>query len=346
MARQLPSLNALRAFEAAARHQSFSKAAEELCVTHAAVSHQIKALEDWLGARLFRRTPGRVELIRTGERYGDFLTELFDQLDAKTSELKMLIEPSQLTINVDSQFAAIWLVPRLARFAEAQPKIELDVLSRSGDLDPRRDKAQLAIQYKDPRIIEEPHSDLIVECLLAGVAYPVCKPEILADRPVKHPRDLLDRTLLHGEDRDWWRCWFDAAGIQTDDPLPGPLFSESCLAVLAAEAGQGIALLDDIEAADALATGRLVRVLDLEIAAGEYVMVQNALMSETTVMATVKDWLRGEAAAFKDAVASPRSQQRRDGGHDAEFPGRDDPRGAFARAKAVGGRADDERNHI
>ena len=118
MARQLPSLNALRAFEAAARHQSVSKGADELCVTHAAVSHQIRALEEWLGARLFRRMPGRVELIRTGERYGDFLTELFDQLDAKTGEFKMLIEQSQLTINVDSQFAAIWLVPRLARFAK------------------------------------------------------------------------------------------------------------------------------------------------------------------------------------------------------------------------------------
>jgi LysR family glycine cleavage system transcriptional activator len=302
-----PSLTALRVFEVAARHQSFSKAADELCVTQAAISHQIRALEEWFGTRLFRRISGHVELISTGERYCDFLTELFDQLDAKTGEHKMLLEQSQLTIKVDRQFAAIWLVPRLVRFAETHPKIELDILTGSGDLDSRRDEARLAIQYKHPTAIKDNRSDLIVECLLAGTAYPVCRPDVLASHPIEHPRDLLDHTLLHGENRDWWQCWFAAAGVQTDHPLPGPLFSESQLAVLAAEAGQGIALLDDIESADALATGRLVRMMDLGIAAGEYVIMQNALMAETPVMATVKDWLRDEAAAFKDAVDQSRN---------------------------------------
>jgi LysR family transcriptional regulator, glycine cleavage system transcriptional activator len=304
MARQLPSLNALRAFEAAARHESFSKAADELHVTHAAVSHQVRALEEWFGARLFKRLPGRVELIGTGERYGGILTQLFDQLDAKTSELKSIIGQNQLSIKIDSQFAAIWLVPRIVRFSELYPEIELDVITEYGDLDPRKDEAPLAIQYIDAdETLDLP--DVTVECLLSVAAFPVCRPDVFERLPVNEPADILKHTLLHGEDRDWWRQWFTSAGVEPEDPLPGPQFSQSYLALLAAEGGQGIALLDDIEAADALADGRLVRVLNHEIPGGEYIIVQNALTPESTVMTTVKNWLHHEMALFKKVALDP-----------------------------------------
>lgn len=304
MGRQLPSLNALRAFEAAARHESFSMAADELHVTHAAVSHQIRALEEWFGARLFKRLPGRVELLGTGERYGEVLTQLFDQLDAKTTELKSLIGESHLTIKVDSQFAAVWLVPRIAKFSEVYPEIELEVITEHGDLEPRKDEAPLSIEYVDPTEMHDV-PDTKVERLLTVSAYPACHPDLIEKQPVNVAADILKHTLLHGEDRDWWQEWFNAAGVETEDTLPGPQFSQSYLALLAAEGGQGIALLDDIEAADALAEGRLVRILDIDIPGGEYVIVQNKLVPETTVMKTVKNWLHSEMAVFCDSVLQP-----------------------------------------
>ncbi len=194
---------------------------------------------------------------------------------------------------------------RLARFTQAHPDIELDVLTGLGELDPRIDEARLAIQYRDPRIDADENPDLSVECLLSGRSYPVCRPDLIERHAVEQPRDLLNHTLLHGEDRGWWRWWFEAAGVPLEGELAGPLFSESYLAVLAAEAGQGVALLDDIEAADALAEGRLVYMMDFGIPAGEYVIVQNALMAETTVMKTVKEWLRGEAKAFARSHTRP-----------------------------------------
>ena len=293
MSRHLPSLNALRAFEAAARLESFSLAADELNVTHAAISHQIRALEEWFGTRLFMRLSGRVELIDTSRRYSKFLTRLFEQLESKTQEMKTAAGNTQLTLKVDPQFAAIWLVPRLAAFSTLHPEIELDVITGYGDLDPRKDEAPIALQYLDVgETIEQ--SGVTVECLFAVSAFPACKLEILEASPVRVAKDILNHTLLHGEDRDWWRSWFDIADIKTKAPLPGPKFSQSYLALLAAERGQGIALLDDIEAAESLAAGRLVRVLDAEIPAGKYVIVQNTLTHETPAMVTVKKWLRAQ----------------------------------------------------
>ena len=293
MSGKLPSLNALRAFEAAARLESFSLAADELNVTHAAISHQIRALEEWFGTRLFMRLSGRVELISSSRRYSEFLTKLFEQLESRTQEQKALAGKNQLTLKVDPQFAAIWLVPRLADFSKLHPEIELDVITEYGDLDPRRDEALIALQYLDEgRIIEQ--TWVTVECLFAVSAFPACKPEILETSPVDSAQDILSHTLLHGEDRDWWQSWFDIANIKTETPLSGPKFSQSYLALLAAEKGQGIALLDDIEAAESLATGRLVRVLDAEIPAGKYVIAQNTLIPETSAMLAVKKWLRAQ----------------------------------------------------
>jgi LysR family transcriptional regulator, glycine cleavage system transcriptional activator len=299
LARQLPSLNALRAFEAAARHGSFSLAGDELHVTHAAISHQIRALEEWFGTRLFKRMPGRVELIDTNGRYSTFLTKMFDQLDAQTRDLKTLVEKNQLSIKVDPQFAAVWLVPRLGNFSERHPEIELDVITEYGDLDPRQDEAQAAIQYVEPgETIKQ--SEVVVECLSTVSAFPVCSPNLLETIPINKVEDILKHTLLHGEDRDWWRTWFDITGVKTDNPLPGPKFSQSYLTLLAAEAGQGVALLDDVEAADSLAANRLVRVSDIESPAGEYVIVQSTLTPETAVMVTVKAWLRSEMDKFNE----------------------------------------------
>ena len=293
MSGQLPSLNALRAFEAAARLESFSLAADELNVTHAAISHQIRALEEWFGTRLFIRLSGRVELIGSSRRYSKFLTKLFEQLESKTQELKALAGKNQLTLKVDPQFAAVWLVPRLANFSKLHPEIELDVITEYGGLDPRKDEAPMALQYLDEgETIEQ--SGVTVECLFAVSAFPAGKPEILDASPVHVAKDILNHTLSHGEDRDWWQSWFDIFDIKTEDPLPGPKFSQSYLALLAAEGGQGIALLDDIEAAESLAAGRLVRVLDTEMPAGEYVVVQNSRIPETSAMVTVKEWLRAQ----------------------------------------------------
>lgn len=297
MTRHLPPLNALRAFEAAARHGSFSAAADELHVTHAAISHQIRALEDWFGMRLFKRTPGRVELVTGGRIYGQHLTRMFDQLDAKTLQLKSKAEQHQLTMKVDPQFAAVWLVPRLVTFFARNPDVELDVVTEEGVLDPRGDEAPMAIIYLAPgeRIDE---TDVNVECLCRVSAFPACRPDLLKNSPVERVEDLLNHTLLHGEDRDWWRTWFAAAGIETVDPLPGPQFSQSYLALLAAKKGQGVALLDDIEAADSLRAGQVVRLFDVHFDGGSYVIVRSALVPQSNVMVVVRNWLHAEMGSF------------------------------------------------
>ena len=250
--------------------------------------------------QFFSRSPGRVELIEGTKFYARFLTKMFDQLDLRTGELKNSIKQSRLTMKVDPQFAAIWLVPRLASFAECHPDIELDVVTEERKFDPRHDEAPLAIQYVNPgETIEIPN--VLIESLVSVQAFPVARLDILDRNPIVIPSDILKHPLLHGEDREWWQSWFDIAGIKTESPLPGPRFSQSYLALLAAEAGQGIALLDDIEAADALATGRLTRLTDVEIPGGQYLIMQNALTIETTAMRSIKDWLKSEMLIFKNS---------------------------------------------
>jgi LysR family glycine cleavage system transcriptional activator len=267
MSRRIAPLNALRAFEAAARHLSFTKAAEELYVTPAAISHQIKALEEYCGAPLFRRLTRALLLTDQGQAALPVLREGFDMLAAASQQMARPQDDHILTVSAAPSIAAKWLVTRLEGFRLKQPDIDvrLDTTDRLTDF--ARDGVDMVIRYGGGN-----YPGLHAEPLLPTAVFPVCSPDLLnGPRPLKEPNDLAGHTLLHvdwsSEDVTWpvWRMWLLAAGAEGVDPERGPRFNDAGLILQTAIAGQGVALAADVLAADDLAAGRLVRPFDLSV---------------------------------------------------------------------------------
>ena len=259
MARRLPPLNALRAFEAAARHLSFTKAAHELFVTQAAISHQVKALEETLGVQLFRRLNRRLMLTDAGQLYLPALSEAFDTIDAATGRLSAADEAGPLTVSVANSLAAKWLLPRLPRFRERHPEIDVEVSAADRLVDFNRDNVDMGIRYGLGR-----YPGLKVDPLMEDTVFPVCSPKLLeGPSALRGPADLKHHTLLHddvmsGEAPDW-RAWLAAAGLTGINPDRGPRYSHSSLVLQAAIDAQGVALGRSSLVILDLEAGRLVR---------------------------------------------------------------------------------------
>ena len=261
MARRLPPLNSLKAFEAAARHLSFSKAADELHVTPAAISHQIKALEDYCGSPLFRRLTRALVLTETGQAALPALREGFDKLAEGAARLAPDPRTGLLTISVAPTFCAKWLMPRLDRFRTAHPgfDVRIDASDELADFGP--DGVDVAIRYGSGR-----YAGLAAECLMEEVVIPVASPDLLdGRRPLATPADLAHHTLLHvswkmaDDEAPSWRMWLKAAGVEGIDPDRGPRFNVDSLTIQAAIAGHGVALVNRALVEDDLAAGRLIR---------------------------------------------------------------------------------------
>jgi len=255
MRRKLPPFAAVRAFEAAARHASFRRAAEELCLTPSAVSHQIRALEAYLDTALFERDGNTIRLTLTGRTYAGRLTGLLDGIDAAT---RAVAEPRPDTLRVLSTpgFAARWLVPRLGRFAQAQA-VRLRTSDGAPSTDFAANDADVVIQWAD-----EPVPGCLVEPLMRTGRYPVISPALLARHAVERPHDLLSLSLMHDETMDQWAEWFRAAGVTPPVHALGPRFPNCELATTAVEQGQGVSLAYDHMVRDTVAAGRLVRLFD------------------------------------------------------------------------------------
>ncbi|MEL7282286.1 MAG: transcriptional regulator GcvA [Pseudomonadota bacterium] len=256
MSRSTLPLNALRAFEAAARHLSFKAAAEELRVTPAAVSQQVKALEDRLGVALFQRLTRALRLTQAGQEALPLVSEGFDLLAEGLSRLQDHGR-HPLTISVSASFGAIWLVPRLERFYARHPEIELRLDGTDRRVDLARGEADVAIRYG-----RGGYPGVRVDHLFDQRNTPVCHPDLLdGAAPLRAPDDLRHHTLLHV---NWqstdasWRMWLRAAGARQVDGTKGPQFSQESMAIEAALDGQGVALVGDRLVADHLAAGRLV----------------------------------------------------------------------------------------
>ena len=301
MARRLPSLNALRAFEAAARHESFTNAAAELFVTHAAVSRHIRELEEWLGTDLFNRTGRGVELTDAGRRYGARLTPLFDNMAEATIEAAAQGKVRSLNVSVEPSIASRWLVPRLGRFNELHPDIELNIDPENRLVDFRSDKADLGIRYGLGR-----WPDVEIQKLVSDVEiFPVCSPRLLKDHI--SPGDLADYNLLHESRKQYWTDWLHAAGIKGVEDWRGTVF-QGHLAIEAAEAGQGFALGDMILCTDAMAAGRLVRPFALDIKDhGGYFIVRAKGSKESVPARAFREWLQAEMAETQRKFASIKS---------------------------------------
>ncbi|MBN8913324.1 MAG: transcriptional regulator GcvA [Rhizobiales bacterium] len=299
MARNLPPLNALKAFEAAARHESFTAAAAELNVTHAAISRHIRALEGGLAIKLFLRTGRGVVLTEGGKNYAADVTRAFDLLAAATENAsgRRRRRRQQLTVSVESSFAALWLVPRLGRFTAANSEIELIVESTDRLADFARNEADVGIRY-GRGVWSNVAADLLARTHMA----PVCSPALLRTANVRSPRDLPPGLLLQEEPRRYWKEWLQAAGVAERVSPEGPTLGLH-LTISAAEAGQGFALADEVIAGDALVGGRLVRPFDVAIESYAYYFVRAAERKESRAMAALHAWLKSEIADTLDAVA-------------------------------------------
>ena len=294
MARRLPSLNALKAFEAAARHESFTQAAQELCVTQGAVSHQVKALEAELGLRLFQRERQRLVITEAGRSYLEVVRDAFDRVAAGTERLLQRQNAGVLTVSTSPNFAAKWLVHRLGRFAQAHPGIDLRVSASLHHIDFAREEVDLAVRHGDGR-----WPGLKVTRLCSEALFPVCSPTLLrgrGKRALRGPADLRHHVLLHLDERRDWAKWLDAAGVAGADMTRGPVFNQASMAIDAAVDGQGVALARTALAVWDLLAGRLVRPFRLELPVSyAYWIVCPKVNADLPKIALFRDWLVGEA---------------------------------------------------
>jgi len=296
MPRRLPPLNALKAFEAAARHESFTRAAEELCVTQGAVSHQVKALETELGVKLFNRERQRLIITEAGRAYLTVVRDAFDRIASGTERLLQRQSGGALTVTTSPNFAAKWLVHRMGRFAEAHPDIDLRVSASPQHIDFAREDIDLAIRHGDGTA-----PGLHVMRLCAETLFPVCSPKLLTGRnALRTPADLRRFPLLHVDDRQsWnqWGQWLDFAGVRDIDLAHGPVLSQVSMAIDAAVDGQGVALARTALAAWDLIGGRLVRPFDLEMPVPfAYWIVCPKPSAKLAKIVAFTDWLIAEAA--------------------------------------------------
>jgi LysR family transcriptional regulator, glycine cleavage system transcriptional activator len=302
MARRLPSLNALRAFEAAARHESFTNAADELFVTHAAISRHIRELEEWLGTQLFSRTGRGVVLTDAGRRFGNHLTPLFDNMAEATREAAAQGEVRTLNVSVEPATASRWLVPRLGRFNELHPDIELMINPETRLVDFRSGEADVGIRYA---LTEAEDVEMVK--LSDSLSFPVCSPRLIEGQDAITPADLRHYTLLHEQRKQWWADWLAAAGVTGVEDWRGTVF-QNHLAIEAAEAGQGFALGDQILCTDAIVEGRLARPFSLDLKDhGSYCIVRAKGVKESAPARAFREWLQAEMAETQRKFASIKS---------------------------------------
>ena len=255
MGRKLPPFAAVRAFEAAARHLSYAKAAEELCLSPSAVSHQVRALEQFLDTKLFERRNNKMQLTQTGKAYSGKMTSLLDTFEANTSDI---VETKSQTLRVlcTPGFAARWLVPRLDRFV-APSAIRLRVSVGAPSTNFQANDADVVIGWAN-----DPVAGAEVVPLMQSGRYPVAAPSYIRDHQIEKPEDLRSVTLMHDETMDQWAEWFTAAGIEPPDFPRGPEFPNCELATSGVEQGLGVSLAYDLMVRETLESGRLVRLFE------------------------------------------------------------------------------------
>jgi LysR family glycine cleavage system transcriptional activator len=291
MPRRLPPLNALKAFEAAARSESFTRAAEELFVTQAAVSQQVKALEATLGLKLFNREKQGLMITETGREYLAVVRDALDRIAIGTDRIVQHQSSGVLTVSTSPDFAAKWLVHRLGRFAEAHPEIDLRVSATVRHVNLAREQVDLAIRHGNGH-----WAGLEVVRLCSEKLLPVCSPKLIAGRTrVLNAVDLLKFPLLRLDGWSTWSRWFDAAGI-SNPVARGPVLNQASMLIDAAVDGQGVALARTALAASDLINGRLVIPVNVPLRMqNTYWIVCPKAVSGVPKIKMFQDWLLAEA---------------------------------------------------
>jgi LysR family transcriptional regulator, regulator of gene expression of beta-lactamase len=286
---QIP-LNALRAFEAAARHLNFTRAAIELCVSQTALSHQIKALEARLGFALFRRLPRGVALTDEGLALAPSIRDAFDRMGSTLDRFGGGRYHEVVTLGAVSTFANGWLLPRFNQFAERHPAVDLRIMTNNNRVDLAGEGLDFAVRFGDGSwhgvealpLMDAPLCLMGAPALISGLA---------------HPRDVTSHTLLRSYRSDEWPRWFECAGLPAPN-LRGPIFDSSIAIAQAAMAGVGLGLLPKAMFAHELATEKLVALFDLEIDAGRYWLTRLNTRAETRGMTAFREWIVSESVRF------------------------------------------------
>jgi len=288
---RLPPLNNLKAFDAAARHESFTRAAEELCVTQGAVSQQVKALEAALGIKLFNRERQRLIITEAGRDYLTIVRDALDRIALGTERLLQRQNAGVLTISTSPDFAAKWLVHRLGNFAEAHSDIDLRVSATLHHVDFAREEVDLAVRHGDGNW---PGLDTVQ--LSAEQLFAICSPKLLSGRRLAKPADILKFPLIHLDSRADWTKWLRVAGISDDNVRHGPVLNRASMVIDAAINGQGIALARTTLAAWDLLNGRLVRPFAEALRLSKtYWIVCPKAVSSVPKVATFRNWILAEA---------------------------------------------------
>src|SRR5438874_6355989 len=308
---RIPPMQALRAFEAVARTGSLTKAAEGLHLTHGAISHQLKGLEEDLGVRLTERAGRGIRLTDEGARFATRVRVALSELAEAVREVTEHSNPRQFRVSVMPSFAARWLLPRIGRFFAAHRDIDLDVRATSVLVDFRRDDADAAIRYGGGN-----YPGVVSEHLLDDVYFPVCSRKLDGGVP-KRPSDL-SRYLLLRSDTEVWQSWFRAAGLDWPEPTRGPTFNDDSHLMQAAIEGQGIALARSSLIGNDLINGVLVKPFDVEVPSPwRYYLVYPPAFAHSPKLAVFRQWLREEIANDAQlehaaaAVRAPKPKRRR-----------------------------------
>jgi LysR family glycine cleavage system transcriptional activator len=288
MAQQLPPLTTLRSFEASARLLSFSKAADELHVTHGAVSRAVRHLEDHLGVKLFKRSVRAVNLTPAGAAYAASVRDVLDRLASATAVIMDQQKLGVLNISTLDSFAAKWLIPRLFRFRQAHGDIDVRLATSEKLADFVNDGIDIAIRYGNGR-----YPGVKAELLMQEDVFPVCSPLLLkGTRSLKTAADLTHHTLIHDDFKIDWAMWLKSAGVEGIDPHRGPRFASSDHAVQAAVQGEGVVLGRSALVADDLQAGRLVKPFSVSLPADlAYYVVYPPQTYQRPKVRAFRDWL-------------------------------------------------------
>jgi LysR family glycine cleavage system transcriptional activator len=292
--RRLPNLAALRAFEAAARHQNFSRAAEEVHLTHGAISHQVRALEEELGVPLFARHGKRIAITPEGERFAALLRKSLSDIADAAEAIKAGAKQKRLTVTALPSFAARLLSPRLGSFIEQHPDLEVMLQSSNHLADFEREAVDVGIRFGRGN-----YPGLVVEKVLDDYYYPVASPRFNGGKLPRSPEEIARSTLLRCE-LEPWTPWFRAAGLDLLEPTGGLVFQDSSMLVRAAVEGHGIALARHVIACNDLDAGDLTCLTDVVLQSTQsYYMVCTPAALQKPQVQAFRRWLFDEVARLR-----------------------------------------------
>ena len=289
MGYRLPPLATLRPFEAAARLESFSKAADELHLTHGAVSHQVRALEEHLGTPLFARHGKRVTLTAPGRAFAEKIRDALNDIARAAESARASNRSNRLAVSVLPSFASRFLMPRLIRFMEAHPEYEVTVNASTTLVNFAADEIDIAIRFG-----RGPWPALVCEKFLEDECFPVASPKMNRGRLPKTPKELLGVRIIR-EDRDYWKEWFAAAGVEIEGPLGGPSFNDATFSLQAAARGEGVAMARRSLVREDIERGALVPLFPMVFTLPEaYWFVAPAESMNSPKVTAFREWVRSE----------------------------------------------------